>query len=84
MRKEIENMMFNTNKGLPADMFEKMVIERDRWRNLANLLLGNYEDAYGITNAIDYLIDSGYTREELIEYIGYDAEMVDEAFADFE
>lgn len=64
------------------DTLEKMVIERNKWRDLANMLLENYENMYGMVNAIEYLIDADYTREELIELIGYDAEMVDEAFAD--
>lgn len=60
---------------------DTMTQERNFWMFLAYRLLENREDTYGMANTLDWLIDIGYTREELIATIGYNECMVDDAFA---
>ena len=60
---------------------DTMIHERNFWMILAYRLLKNREDTYGMANTLDWLIDAGYTREELIATIGYVNYMVDDAFS---
>ena len=60
---------------------DTMTQERNFWMFLAYRLLKNREDTYGMANTLDWLIDIGYTREELTTTIGYVEYMVDDAFA---
>ena len=60
---------------------DTMTQERNFWMFLAYRLLKNREDTYGMANTLDWLIDIGYTREELTTTIGYVECMVDDAFA---
>ena len=48
------------------------------YKQLANTLIDNYCDAFGVKNCIQYLFDLGYSEQE-IEGLGFDTEDISSA-----
>lgn len=53
------------------------MITNDRMIDLMNMLLDDMIDMYGVRWTINYLLDSGYTDDEIVE-LGFEQMDIDE------